>query len=49
VEPLQTSVPKQRLGKQFSAATDKKTAIEELLGTIISIRSIKSGHKEEFS
>jgi hypothetical protein len=36
---------KQR-GKQASAATDTQVTVEELSGTMFSIRSVKSGYKE---
>jgi hypothetical protein len=36
-----------RLGKQGSAATDTQTTTEELLGTMLSIRSVPSGHKKD--
>jgi hypothetical protein len=36
----------QRLGKPVSAAMDTQTTIEELLGTMISNRSVQSGYKE---
>jgi hypothetical protein len=47
VEPEETSIARQRLGKQVSEATE--ATIEELLGTMLSIRSVQSGYKEEFS
>jgi hypothetical protein len=49
VEPEETYIAKQRFGKQFSAATDMQATIEELLGTMFSIRSVQSGYKEKFS
>jgi hypothetical protein len=49
VEPEETSVDRQRLGKQASAATDTQASIEELLGTIFSIQAMQSVYKEEFS
>jgi hypothetical protein len=49
VEPEETSIPTQRLGKQVSATTDTQATIKELLGTIFSIRTVQSGYKEEFS
>jgi hypothetical protein len=49
VEREETSVARQRLGKQVFAATDTQASIEELLGTIFSIQAIQSGYKEEFS
>jgi hypothetical protein len=45
---VETSVARQRLGKQVSAATDTQATIEELLGTMFCIRSVQSGYKEEF-
>jgi hypothetical protein len=36
----ETSIARQRLGKQISAATDTQATIEELLGTVFSIRSL---------
>jgi hypothetical protein len=47
VEPEETSIARLRLGKQVSVATDTQIAIEELLGTMFSIRSVRSGYKEE--
>jgi hypothetical protein len=49
VEPEETSIARQRLGKQVAAAMDTQVTIEELLGTMFSIRSLQSGYKEEFS
>jgi hypothetical protein len=48
VVPEETSITRQRFGKQVSAATDMQATTEELLG-IFSIRSMQSGYKEEFS
>jgi hypothetical protein len=47
VEPEETSIARQRLGKQVSAATDTQATIEELLGTIFSLLPVQSGYKEE--
>jgi hypothetical protein len=49
VEPKETFIAGQRLGKQDSAATDTQATIEELLGTMFSVRSVQCGYKEEFS
>lgn len=49
MEPEETSIARQRLGKQISAGTDTQATIEELFGTMFSIRSVQSGYKEEFS
>jgi hypothetical protein len=49
MEPEVTSIARQRLGEQVSAATDTQATTEELLGTMFSIRSVQSGYKEEFS
>jgi hypothetical protein len=49
MEPEETSIPKQRLGKQVSAATDTEAIIEKLLETMFFIRSVQSDYKEEFS
>jgi hypothetical protein len=49
VEPEETSIARQRLGKQVSAATDMQATIEKLLGMVFSIKSKQSGCKEEFS
>jgi phage baseplate assembly protein W len=46
VEPEETSIARQRVGKQISAATDMEASIEELLGTMICIRSMQSGYKK---
>jgi hypothetical protein len=45
VEP-ETSIAKQWLDKQVSAATDTQATIEELLGMMFSVRSVQSGYKE---
>jgi hypothetical protein len=49
MEPEDTIIRKQRLGKQVSAATDTQATIEELLGTMFYIRSVQSGGEEEFT
>jgi hypothetical protein len=49
VEPEETIVAKQRLGKQISTATDIQVTIEKWLGTMFSIRSVQNCYKEEFS
>jgi hypothetical protein len=48
VEPEETSITRQGLGKKVSAAKDMQETIEELLGTMFRIRSVQSGYKEEF-
>jgi hypothetical protein len=45
----ETYIARQRLGKRVSAATETQATIEELLKTILSIRSVHIGYKEEFS
>jgi hypothetical protein len=47
VEPEQTSIIRQQLGNQVSAAMDTKATINDLL-EIFYIRSVQSGYKEEF-
>jgi hypothetical protein len=49
VEPEETSIARQGLGKQFSSATDTQATTEELLETKFPIRSVQSGYEEEFS
>jgi hypothetical protein len=44
VEPEETSIAMQQIGKKVSAATDTQATIE-LLGTKFSIRSVQSGKK----
>jgi hypothetical protein len=46
-EPEETSIARQRLGKQVSAATDTKATIEELLGTLLSIPSEQETASED--
>jgi hypothetical protein len=48
-EPDETSIARQRLGKQVSAATDTQETLEELLGTMFYIRCVQSGCREEFT
>jgi hypothetical protein len=48
VEPEETSIARQRTGKEVSAATDTQKTTEELPG-MFSIQSVQSGHKEDFS
>jgi hypothetical protein len=43
MEPEETSIARQRFGKQVSAATDTPATTVELLGTRFSIRSVQSG------
>jgi hypothetical protein len=47
VEPEDTLITRQRLGKQVSEATDTQETIDEALGMMFSIRSVHSGYKEE--
>jgi hypothetical protein len=49
LEPEETSIARQRLGKQVSLAVDMQATIKEMLGTMFSIQSMQSGYKEEFS
>jgi hypothetical protein len=49
VEPEETPVAGQRLGKQVSAATDTRAIIEELLGTMFSVRPVQNGYKKRCS
>jgi hypothetical protein len=49
MEPEETSVARQRLGKQVYAAKNTQATIEELLGMMFSLRSVQSSYKEEFS
>jgi hypothetical protein len=49
MEPEETDTARQQLGKQVSASTDTQATVEELLGTMFSIRSVQGGYKEEFS
>jgi hypothetical protein len=39
------SIDRQRLDKQVSAETDTQETIEELLGTMFSVRSVQNGYK----
>jgi hypothetical protein len=45
VEPEETFISRQRLGKQVSAATDTKAAIEKFWGTKFPVWSMRSGNK----
>jgi hypothetical protein len=45
VDPEETSIARQRLGKQVTAATDTQATIEELWGTMFSVRFLQSGYK----
>jgi hypothetical protein len=47
MEPEEATIARQRLGKQVSEATDTEATIEELLGTMFSIRSVESGNKQK--
>jgi hypothetical protein len=49
MEPEETSITRQRLGKHVSAATETQATSEELLGTMFSVRSVQNGYKEDFS
>jgi hypothetical protein len=49
VEPVETSIAKQRLAKQVSTATDTQATIEALLGTMVSLHSLPIDYKEKFS
>lgn len=48
VEPEDTSIARQRLGKGDSATTDTQATLEELLGTVFSVWPAQNGFKEEF-
>jgi hypothetical protein len=41
----ETSIARKRFCKQISAATDTQATIQELLGTMFSVRSLQSGYK----
>jgi hypothetical protein len=45
MEPEDTSIARQRLGKQISVAMDMQATIEELLVTMFSVRSVQMGYK----
>jgi hypothetical protein len=45
VEPKETSIARQRLGKQVFTETDTQATIRKFLGTIFSVRSVRSGNK----
>jgi hypothetical protein len=47
VEPEETDIAMQQLGKQDSAPTNTQATTEELLGMMFSLRSMQSGHKVE--
>jgi hypothetical protein len=49
VEPEETSIAKQRLGKHVSAATGTQAKFEELLEIMFSILCVQSGYIEEFN
>jgi hypothetical protein len=49
VESEETSIARQRLGKQVSVAADMQVTTEELLGTMFTIQSMQHGYKEKFS
>jgi hypothetical protein len=40
VEPEETSIARQQLGKQVSVATDMQATTEELMGTMFSVQSM---------
>jgi hypothetical protein len=44
MEPEKKFIVTQRLGKQFSTATDTQATIEQLLETMFSIKSVQSGY-----
>jgi hypothetical protein len=45
----ETYIARQRLGKQVSSVGDTQITIEEWLGTMFSVRSVKNGYKEHLS
>jgi hypothetical protein len=45
VEPEETSIASQRLGKHVPAATNMQATLDVLLETMFSIRSVQSGYK----
>jgi hypothetical protein len=45
VEPQETSIARQRLGKHVIAATNTQATIEALLENMFSIRFVQSGYK----
>jgi hypothetical protein len=47
VESEETPIAGQRLGKQVFAATDTQATIENLLGTMLSIRSVSRGYEKD--
>jgi hypothetical protein len=44
VEPEESNIARQRLGKQVSEATDTQATIHTLLETMFSIRSVQNGY-----
>jgi hypothetical protein len=46
MEPKERSIAIQRLRKQVSASGDMQAIIEELLGTVFSMRFVQSDYKE---
>jgi hypothetical protein len=44
MEPEETSIARQWLGKQVFTATDMRATIEELLGTMFYLQSVQSGY-----
>jgi hypothetical protein len=45
MEPEETYIARQHLYKQVSATTYTQATIEELLGTLFSVKSVQSGYK----
>jgi hypothetical protein len=45
VEPEETFITRQRLGKHVPAGTNTQATIKVLLETMFSIRSVQSGYK----
>jgi hypothetical protein len=45
VEPEETFIARQRLGKHVPVVTNKQTTIDVLLETMFSIRSVQRGYK----
>lgn len=46
MQPEETSIARQRLGKKVSEATDMHATIEAMLKTVFSTRSEQMGYKE---
>jgi hypothetical protein len=46
MEPEDTSIARQRLGKEVSTATDTQATVEDLLGTVFSVQPSQSGFKK---